>query len=364
MSNGVQLIVARSNLQLLLSTALAYATHQQYASRLVFLPDMQEADWVERVLQRWSLHPFARMDVLRPKEDAMRSGKLRPWREWRRKMAHIVAETRPDVVTLFNDRQEIGQAVLIEVARCFPQALRQCVEDGATAYVGFTYRAHSAVTCWRERLRVGRGWTDVQVLGTHPLVQQFVALTPELVRPELRHRPPRAFPVTALDAPPIQSLARLFCEAVEFDESDLVNGAVLLTLSHSSYIARNPEYLSMVKQVVMAVRRRGMPLLYKYHPRERAADLLQMASIAPDAREVPRAIPVECLYLLVRAQRITIVGGMSSALLTASRLLPDTTIVALVHESSVGDKWDESLMRRFNIVPVHEVTSSPIFSGG
>ena len=94
----------------------------------------------------------------------------------------------------------------------------------------------------RQKLRIGRSWHDVRVLGTHPLVQQFIALHPSLVREELRHRPVLAFPSRSLESAALRSLAARLCEATGFMPQAVPAGATVLTVSHSSYATRNPEY--------------------------------------------------------------------------------------------------------------------------
>jgi Alpha-2,8-polysialyltransferase (POLYST) len=342
--------LARSSLQFILASALAEEARINSAGtpRLAFLPDVLDPQLFERAVGRWAATPFERIDFIAPRSLPGQTTKSRRWSAVRDDLLRALGNARPTSVSVFNDRQEAGQAVLIEASQRFPDARRECVEDGAIAYTGFTYRRHSALTRWRMRLGVGRGWHDVQVLGTHPLIQHFTAIHPQLLRPELRSASVQQFPFDRLSAEPVRRLAAVFCELAGFQAQALPAGAVLLTLSSSQYAQRNPDYLRLVRSCVEQLQRRSMPLLFKYHPREAEADYLGLGSHG-HAREVPRTIPVECVYLLARERPLLVVAGMSTSLLTAALLMPHARVAALMHASDAGDAWNAELLGALRI---------------
>lgn len=344
------LFLARSSLQFILATALAEEdrTDASSAPRLLFLPDVLDPRLFERAVDRWAANPFDRIEFIAPRILPGQSGASRSWRAVRRDLLRALGDAQPASIAVFNDRQEAGQAVLIEAARRWPDARRECIEDGAIAYTGFTYRRHSALTRWRMRLTVGAGWHDVQVLGTHPLTQVFKAIHPQLLRAELRGRHVEPFPADRLGGPAVRGLAAVFCELAGFDAQSMPAGAVLLTLSSSQYAQRNPDYLRLLRSGVAQLQQRSVPLLFKYHPREAEADYLGLRS-QRHAQEVPRTLPVECVYLLARERPLLVVAGMSTSLLTASLLMPQARVAALVHTSAAGDAWNAELLRALRI---------------
>lgn len=355
---GRHFFLVRSSLQFILATALAEQARRTSASTcwLAFLPDVLDPQLFERACAGWSDSPFERIVFIAPRAQPGQAGKARTWGALRRDILDTMERAQPTAVTVFNDRQDPGQTVLIEAARRFPGALRACAEDGALAYTGFTYRRYSVFTRWRQRLRLGRGWNEVLVLGTHPLVQQFVAIHPQLLRPELRDRSVAPFPASQLGAQPLQRLAARFCELVGLEAQSIPAGAVLLTLSHSSYARRNPDYLQLVDTCIAQLRLRSTPFFFKYHPREAEADYLGIGAQGTpgSAREIPRTIPVECIYLLTRELPLLVVAGMSTSLLTGALLMPRARIAALVHESAAGDAWDAGLLEALAIRPLAE----------
>jgi hypothetical protein len=101
-------------------------------------------------------------------------------------------------------------------------------------------------------------------------------------------------------------------------------------------------------------------LFVKYHPREAQADYLGLCATG-GAQEIARTLPVECLYLTLRDRPLTIVGGMSTALLTAGLLMPRARCAALVHASESGDHWDRQLLDALRITPLADAVAAADF---
>lgn len=346
------LYLVRSSLQLLLASALAEQARRDGQAQpcLLFLPDLQDPALFGHALQAWAQTPFEQTITLEPRHVPGGPTHRRTWHDLDAELTQAVQRWQPTSVTVFNDRQDAGQRVLIEAARSFPTARRLCAEDGAQAYTGYVYRRLGMVTRWRQKLRMGPQWRDVQVLGTHPLVQEFLALYPDLLRPELRARPVRPFPSAALGAPCLHDLALDFCERLDWNPAELDDCGALLTLNHSTYAQRNPHYVELVQGCVQAMRKAGIAFAYKYHPRETQSDYLGLAR-SSDARQMPRVLPVEMAYLLCRGHRLLVIAGMSTSLLTAALLLPCAQTLALVHASRHGDQWDARLLEALRIHP-------------
>jgi hypothetical protein len=112
----------------------------------------------------------------------------------------------------------------------------------------------------------------------------------------------------------------------------------------------------LVRSGVERLVARGHAFFFKYHPREAAPDYLGLAGL-PLAQEVPRTLPVECLYLLARERPLVVVGGMSTSLLTAGLLMPRARIAALVHASNAGDAWSSALLAALGITQLQDAAS-------
>jgi len=345
--------LVRSSLQYLLATALAADLRERTSRqcRMLFLPDVLDPDLFMRAAQGWAESPFDRVVVVAPRRLPGASTTRRASAAVRRDLEAAIIDAQPMSLTVFNDREEAGQAALIATARHFPQAQRRCAEDGSLAYTNFSYRAHGVATRLRQKLRMGRAWHDVRVLGTHPLVQQFMAIHPALLREELRHHRAQPFPARALESSALRSLAAAMCEATGFLPQSVPAGSTVLTASHSSYAARNPDYLQLVAACANKLGGRPGRFFVKYHPRETQEDYLGLHTQGI-AQAIARSLPVECLYLMLRDRPLTVVGGMSTSLLTAGLLMPQVRSAALAHASSAGDTWDSQLLHELRITPL------------
>jgi hypothetical protein len=346
---GSHVFLVRSSLQFLLATALAVdqVERTQQPCRMLFLPDLPDPGLFLRAAAQCIDSPFDGVVIIEPRQ---RSAAIR------RELRAQIAVARPLSLTVFNDREEAGQTVLIATAGEFPQARRRCAEDGSLAYSDFVFRGHSAITQLRQALRVGRKWSNVRVLGTHPLVQDFIALHPQLLREQLRGRRIQAFPASALDSPALRSLARALCADAGFDAGSVPADAAILTLSHSSYAQRNPEYVQMVAACAQKLTGRQERFFVKYHPRESHPDYLKLCA-AGGAEQIPRSVPAECLYLTLRDRPLTIIGGMSTALLTAGLLMPKVRCAALMHATQSGETWDRRLLDELRITPLNDAAA-------
>lgn len=348
---GRHVFLVRSSLQFLLASAIAEDQRRQDGtlSRMVFLPDVLDPGLFAHAIDDWTDRPFDRVVFVAARRGP---GDARPTRGGgavRRELRTALADAQPISVTVFNDREEPGQAILVEAARRFPDALRRCAEDGALSYTGFTYPLHSRLVALRQRLRLGAGWANVRVLGTHPLVQQYLALHPGLLRPELRMPNVRQLPVAPLGSDALRRVARAFCTQANFDPDRVPAGAAVLTLSHSNYARRNPGYLASVGACLSALQAADKQVFVKCHPRE--IEVMPLGEASQGVIEIARTIPVECLWLLLRDRPLCVIGGMSTSLLTAALLMPQARVMALPNPPGSQDTWDEALLGALGIAP-------------
>jgi len=350
------LFLARTTLQFILATAMAAErrTMSNATSTMLFIPGIVTPESFSRAIDAWTDTPFARTVVVVPRRQSGPLAGARRRRQIKRAVLDAIAEAPCRSVVVFNDQKDFGQTALIEVAGRFPGAVRQCADDGSLSYSGFSLPPHSLLTRLRQRRRHGPHWADVRVLGTHPLVQQFVALYPEHLRPELRDDRVRPFPLQHLGCDALRQFATASCDQMGYQVPDASEGPILLTVSHSSVAARNPGYLQAMQACVATLVRRSRPFLFKYHPREAEADYLQIRRQTDWASEVPRALPVECLYILASARALNVLAGASSTLLTASFFMPQARRACIVHASDHGDGWDAALLDALRITPVSD----------
>lgn len=75
------------------------------------------------------------------------------------------------------------------------------------------------------------------------------------------------------------------------------------------------------------------------------------------ARPLPRTLPAESLYRMLRDRPIAVVGGMSTALLTTGLRMPQVRSAALLHASAAGDAWDRRRLDALRITPLADAAA-------
>jgi hypothetical protein len=60
---------------------------------------------------------------------------------------------------------------------------------------------------------------------------------------------------------------------------------------------------------------------------------------------------------------LTIVGGMSTALLTAGLLMPQVRCAALMHATDSGESWDRRLLDELRITPLADAAAIRAYFG-
>lgn len=345
------LFVAQTTLQLMLSAAQAsHLQHQGGVCDLLLIPDFKNPDLIRQALSRWNASPFQRVEFAEPRVAPGLERHARPeWSDVVRTIHQAVDRAELEAVYVFNDRQDVGQAVLIRTAQQCPQARRRCIEDGAQAYSNFVYRQAGWFRVLRRRRRCGGQWADIRVLGTHPLVQEFLAIYPDLVRDALQSR---VYPMAAgaLASPAMIEFATLIASACGYVHVSNPGGnSAVLALSHSSYAARNPAYAASVQAAAKALVGAGVSVAYKYHPRETDTDYLKIVALGGETREVPRELPIECVYLLYGKAAVLLIGGMSTTLLTGGLMLPNVSLLGIAQANESQDAWSAQMLDRIGL---------------
>ncbi|MFC7079047.1 polysialyltransferase family glycosyltransferase [Halorussus caseinilyticus] len=165
---------------------------------------------------------------------------------------------------------------------------------------------------------------EPRILGTTDWIDEVRAVFPDHLLAELRDRP-----VSRIPRESVLSLADAdwFGRYVERNDVDDVLDRLdaLVFVTHSNYVNRVPRYVETLETLVDRLTERGYRVGLKYHPREsRKAFELDR----DDVEVVSRGVSAEVLYVADPTLDF-VVGGMSTALLTARWLLDDATVVSL-----------------------------------
>ena len=314
----MNLFLAQTAYHVLLAAGLAEQARRAGAgpSRLLAVEDFHQAAEFLAALREWPHNPFDDVVSLGPYE---RGTDLRRKHASARRLAAAVHRQLGGPVRalyLFNDRNVFAQHALQEVARRHPDAERIAVEDGSSAYSQQRYKRYNAWRAFLYRRRHGPGWHNLEVLGTHPLVQRFVGHYPEAFRPELAYRPHQRYPTAILGELDLAAFARALAQRLGVDPAPWQGADVVLAVPGDYVFRFNADYPQRMGALLRELAAAGLRVALKYHPRDPQPDFLGAAGIAGTV-EIPRALPMEFAYLLLDARPRLALGDISSAFVLA-----------------------------------------------
>lgn len=321
-ARGRHVFLTQTVYHFILAAGLAAQARRAGGSATVlFIRDFDGAAELLDAARGWPSSPFEQLiDLGAYDRNAARSARRLSSGRLADAIAGYGRSLAPAAVHVFNDRHEFAQQLLESAAEWHPQADRVCVEDGTASYSRYLFRPRNLLQRIERRWRYGRRWVDLVCLGTHPLVQQRVLLFPDAAREELQRLGGlRAYPLADLRDAGLGSLAATVAGALGYGPARLEGVGVILAIASSNYGQRVAGYRERVRALLDELRRQGLGVAWKYHPRELEPDFVGARDFYPDG-EIPRGLPAEFVTLLADARPRLLLVDFSTALLLSPQL--------------------------------------------
>ena len=121
----------------------------------------------------------------------------------------------------------------------------------------------------------------------------------------------------------------------------------ILALPHSERVIERDRYAAVLKTIAGVLKEQDLRLAVKYHPRESNGNYL--SGIVSDLTVLPRALPLESVFLWSAESLQFILGDVSTAFFTGPWLVPGVTPVSFARLLS-GAPPD--LLRAYGVVGV------------
>ena len=238
-------------------------------------------------------------------------------------LARLDDTIQPERIIIFTDLRPDNQLLCRRAAA--RGAATFCGEDGGAAY-----SSGSWAVPWRRHLKrmlcFGPWLENRAAAGSSRHVQTFLALYPELVRPELQVKP--RWELNRSLVPDLLSLSwiRRFLEHFQLTPNALACDELYVPTS-SRATGATEELRNLLRQEIRTARANGLDCVVKYHPRERS-DFLEAEAMG--ARLLPTAIPVELIYLASAGRLRRVIGDTGTTLLTARWLVPEAEALSVL----------------------------------
>lgn len=231
-------------------------------------------------------------------------------------------------VFVFNDRRPEDQLLMYLNKK--HGGINYYVEDGMAIYADMGgLRSISSVERILRKLYFGFWYSPVDVLGTSKYIDVVLANEPSLVRDIIKTR----HPVLKINKKIFDNFTKLGILERIFMLDNLIKDKItsskkvaLILVPHLSALTEEMkrEYCKYINNTINHLLQENYEILIKYHPRETLEDIMRLCSMLDikNILTIPRNIPIEVLYFLLKTKKnVVIYGFPSSAILTARLIL-------------------------------------------
>lgn len=179
------------------------------------------------------------------------------------------------------------------------------------------------------------------VMGLGSSITHCAAIYPELVREELKRKSIQEIKTSRI------------CEAAKTIFRDDINGllvpeqSIIVLLDLYSSITPIIYKYTQVLEIVFALSSSlGIPVLFKYHPRETSSYVESMKEKFDNAFEVKRTIPSEAVFLALNEKSV-VISSTSTSLITLRKIRPEILGISTMLILGLND---ESLKKVFSAI--------------
>jgi len=265
----------------------------------------------------------------------------------------FIAKYCVENVFVGNNSRIEAQAALYYAKNMYPDCKGIYMEDGTAVYRSEFPEKKKFFIKFFCRVFFGSWWRDEHILGTSPKIDTCQVLFPKFVREELKTKN-----IIAVNKKNFLQIRKdkSFTEYLyflNFDTQAIKNIDVLLISLHSDVGKEYPLLKEAMRVILSYIENKKLRVSVKYHPRELLKDFL-MQKGKKNVLILPRAIPLELLYAISSNPPKLIIGGHSTALLTARWIFPKAKIISI---APLFGYYDINIFETFKKNNIHFVSN-------
>ncbi len=266
--------------------------------------------------------------------------------------AWLAARRRYDRVYVFNEDRPVHQAAAYWVKRRNPNAIAYCGEDGTSDYGACPMWDHRRFTDRvSRRLLYGWWYRNVRWRCTVPWVDRHLLTHPEHLHNPAHGKPIERMPSSHFRGRAMADLAAAYAARRGLSIQDLERLDGIIFLSKSQKVDDKDAYVGDVRLVLQRARADGLRIAVKHHPGERQSDPFGFR----DDRDIvvlPRGLATEFLFVHPSCRIRCVISGLSTTLLTARWLRPQTTAISV---TSLVGRHDQQILDMLSAMGVRRV---------
>ncbi len=296
---------------------------------LIFVPNFLKGEEVIEKLRHISSFPFS--EVIRLRDSNTSRSTIMNYvaqtintRRLKRKLSGRIDPGSQAYIP--NDSQPEGQILALMNTRSGGESVY--LEDGLAAYLPREFKRDYYFVELIMKLLFGSWYERIDTLGSSRYIDSSMVFYPEIVLPKLRRRGLDRLPedlLRKIDGEILKDLRSAFCAG----ERDWDCFLILPNSESLMSSDRRRGLLAKWREVLTSTQDAFDRIICKYHPREKETDYLELSD-RDNMELVPRHVPTE-LILLNSENRgpKTIVGDLSTSLITSRMILEESTIVCV-----------------------------------
>lgn len=248
----------------------------------------------------------------------------------------VIASTPPDRIFTGSDRRMEFQFAMYQARRLNSEVEGIYIDDGTVSYLGhksINSVFHKYIDPTLKKLVYGSWWQNALTTGSSNWVSKAYLAVPKDAHPLLQNKQ-----LIALDQEVFSSNEFfevndfLIAKYDELNTIDFPKIKAVLCLPNESFYLKNTAFLQQIRKTILN-HFQADEIAIKAHPKSK--DMALLAQVFPKSISLPNTLGME-LLLPKLSDNTSIIGDVSTALLTAKWLKPKVTVQAFEVNSDIS----------------------------
>jgi hypothetical protein len=322
------LFLVSTPLNLFVATGIASQQADAHDAHLVFIDQGSvTGNPYITATQNWPRSPFASVTVLPAKAQQARD-KLKARRDGFLQLETLIHRLTPARIFTGSDRRVEFQFAMHAATGVMSNVAGIYMDDGTFTYVGRKDKGaqDTVIDNLLKKLVYGCWWRQPGTVGGSSWISEAYVAFPAQAHPLIRNKTLHPLGIEYFRTPAVQALSARLLEQFALSADALQRLDILFTLPHDSLIKNQGDYNRVLSEAIAALCHRGLRVGVKYHPRHDSKNDLNLKTLNT-IKILPQQLAFEAILPLLGTT--TIIGDISSTLLTSKWLRPDLKAVSL-----------------------------------
>lgn len=303
-----------------------------------------ENNFILKAENKWGLSPFQSVEIFQGRI----KNNIEKWKSRKRifdALKNKILSLEPDEISTGNDRRVEFQFCMHVAQKRKKTTFGSYLDEGMYTYLG---RGDSKwffdryIDNFFKKLFYGFWWQSPKTIGESSWVKRIYAAFPGLVVESIKNKELIQIDPAVFRQNAISNLSEQILQSHNIDVEKIKSIDMIILIPHESIYMKYATFKNKILDLIG--RNQNLNIAVKYHPRDTKKDRLALLSL-PSVSYIPEMFNFESM--LPQLEKATIVGDVSSVLLTARWLRPDLKAVALM-EKNVSESL-KALFKKLNI---------------